>query len=117
MSSNALPFTKDAPPPMRMMEMLYGALATQMISVAAGLGVADLLADGPKPVTELIDLITTQRAFELNSQVVQAGAPQGPGAGVIASSTIITADQSSPLRIGAVPDMWLITLAPGSAER
>jgi SAM-dependent methyltransferase len=53
MSSNALPYTKDAPPPMQMMEMLYGALATQMISVAAGLGVADLLADGPKPVTEL----------------------------------------------------------------
>jgi flagellar basal-body rod protein FlgG len=26
-----------------------------------------------EPVTELIDLITTQRAFELNSQVVQAG--------------------------------------------
>jgi len=26
-----------------------------------------------EPVTELIDLITTQRAFELNSQVIQAG--------------------------------------------
>ena len=26
-----------------------------------------------EPVQELIDLITTQRAFELNSQVVQAG--------------------------------------------
>ena len=26
-----------------------------------------------QPVQELIDLITTQRAFELNSQVVQAG--------------------------------------------
>jgi hypothetical protein len=55
MSSNALPYTKDAPPPMQMMEMLYGALATQMISVAAGLGVADLLADGPKPVDELAE--------------------------------------------------------------
>jgi SAM-dependent methyltransferase len=51
--SNALPYTKDAPPPMQMMEMLYGALATQMISVAAELGVADLLADGPRPVEEL----------------------------------------------------------------
>jgi flagellar basal-body rod protein FlgG len=26
-----------------------------------------------EPVNELIDLITTQRSFELNSQVVQAG--------------------------------------------
>jgi flagellar basal-body rod protein FlgG len=26
-----------------------------------------------EPVTELIDLINTQRAFELNSQIVQAG--------------------------------------------
>ena len=33
-----------------------------------------LEASNVEPVTELIDLITTQRAFELNSQVVQAGA-------------------------------------------
>ncbi len=32
-----------------------------------------LEASNVDPVTELIDLITTQRAFELNSQVVQAG--------------------------------------------
>lgn len=51
--SYALPSTEGAPPPLRMMEMLYGALATQMISVAAELGVADLMADGPKPVDEL----------------------------------------------------------------
>jgi flagellar basal-body rod protein FlgG len=32
-----------------------------------------LEASNVEPVTELIDLIQTQRAFELNSQVVQAG--------------------------------------------
>jgi flagellar basal-body rod protein FlgG len=32
-----------------------------------------LEASNVEPVTELIDLITTQRAFEINSQVVQAG--------------------------------------------
>jgi flagellar basal-body rod protein FlgG len=32
-----------------------------------------LEASNVEPVTELIDLITTQRSFELNSQVVQAG--------------------------------------------
>ena len=51
--SHALPHTDGATPPMQMMEMLYGALATQMISVAAELGVADLLADGPRPADEL----------------------------------------------------------------
>jgi flagellar basal-body rod protein FlgG len=41
-----------------------------------GLGVlrqASLEASNVEPVQELIDLITTQRAFELNSQAVQAG--------------------------------------------
>jgi flagellar basal-body rod protein FlgG len=40
-----------------------------------GLGVLRqnyLEASNVEPVNELIDLITTQRAFELNSQVVQA---------------------------------------------
>jgi flagellar basal-body rod protein FlgG len=32
-----------------------------------------LEASNVEPVQELIDLITTQRAFELNSQAVQAG--------------------------------------------
>jgi O-methyltransferase domain/Dimerisation domain len=48
-----LPHTLGAPPPMQMMEMLYGALATQMISVAAELGVADIVADEPRPVDEI----------------------------------------------------------------
>lgn len=51
--SNALPNTAEAPPSMRMMEMLYGALATQLISAAAEFAVADQLADGPRPVAEL----------------------------------------------------------------
>jgi hypothetical protein len=38
---------------MQMMEMLYGALATQLISVAAELGIADLLADGPRSADDL----------------------------------------------------------------
>jgi hypothetical protein len=51
--SYALPHTPGAPPPMQMMEMLYGALATQLISVAAEFGIADLMADGPRPIDEL----------------------------------------------------------------
>lgn len=51
--SQVLPVTESASPPMQMLEMLYGALATQMISVAAELGIADLLADGPRTVDDL----------------------------------------------------------------
>lgn len=50
--------------------------ATQQIPGDQGTGFLRqgfLEASNVEPVTELIDLITTQRAFELNSQVVQAG--------------------------------------------
>lgn len=40
---------------------------------AGNLRQGSLEASNVEPVQELIDLITTQRAFELNSQVVQAG--------------------------------------------
>ncbi|MCA9231694.1 MAG: flagellar hook-basal body complex protein, partial [Planctomycetales bacterium] len=50
--------------------------ATEGTPGAPGIGVLQqgtLEASNVEPVQELIDLITTQRAFELNSQVVQAG--------------------------------------------
>jgi flagellar basal-body rod protein FlgG len=50
--------------------------ATQLNPGQNGAGVVRqgaLEASNVEPVQELIDLITTQRAFELNSQVVQAG--------------------------------------------
>ncbi len=51
---------------------------TATLSTPGQLGVGrirqgSLEASNVEPVTELIDLITTQRAFELNSQAVQAG--------------------------------------------
>jgi hypothetical protein len=51
--SAVLPHAVGAPPSMQMLEMLYGALATQMISVAAELGIADLVAAEPRPVDYL----------------------------------------------------------------
>lgn len=62
-------------------ENLYGeteasGTATNGTPGQQGFGVLrqnTLEASNVEPVTELIDLITTQRAFELNSQVVQAG--------------------------------------------
>jgi flagellar basal-body rod protein FlgG len=49
---------------------------TEGIPGTPGIGTVrqgSLEASNVEPVQELIDLITTQRAFELNSQVVQAG--------------------------------------------
>jgi flagellar basal-body rod protein FlgG len=50
--------------------------ATQGVPGTNGLGTlqqGSLEASNVEPVNELIDLITTQRSFELNSQAVQAG--------------------------------------------
>lgn len=62
-------------------ENLYGetdASGTPMTGVPGQNGFGSvqqntLEASNVQPVTELINLITTQRAFELNSQVIQAG--------------------------------------------
>lgn len=40
-------------------DMIIGAAVTQMVSVAAGLGIADLLKDGPKSSEELCELTDT----------------------------------------------------------
>ncbi len=48
-------------------------LGTPSQDGAGGLRQGNLEASNVQPVQELIDLITTQRAFELNSQAVQAG--------------------------------------------
>lgn len=47
--------TTDDAPPLNMMflQMLSGIWLTQLLHVAAKLGVADLLADGPRPVAEI----------------------------------------------------------------
>jgi len=44
---------QQLPPEVVLTQILSGALASQAVYVAAKLGVADLLADGPKPVQEL----------------------------------------------------------------
>lgn len=41
------------PPPVFILQMAMGAIMTQALGVAAKLGIADLLADGKKPVDEL----------------------------------------------------------------
>lgn len=41
------------PPPVQMMQLLYGSLVAHLVTVVAELGVADLVADQPRPVAEL----------------------------------------------------------------
>lgn len=42
-----------APPSVQMMQLLYGSLVAHLVTVVAELGVADLVADQPRPVEEL----------------------------------------------------------------
>ncbi len=54
MTQNNQPNNADAPPPDAiLMQMLFGALITQSICVAAKLGIADLLAEKPQTAAEL----------------------------------------------------------------
>jgi hypothetical protein len=58
-TSNAIPAETTTPEPQGpppeavLTEMVFGALTTQALYVAAKLGIADLLAAGPRPVAEL----------------------------------------------------------------
>jgi SAM-dependent methyltransferase len=44
---------EEPPASAQLMQMIFGFMISQAISVAATLGIADLLQDGPKPVNEL----------------------------------------------------------------
>lgn len=44
---------QEIPPPVQLMQMLFGFAASRAIGVSAELGIADLLKDGPKTAEEL----------------------------------------------------------------
>lgn len=50
----------EVPPAAKLMQMIFGFVTTQAISVAARLGLADLLNDGAKTVDELAEATGTQ---------------------------------------------------------
>ena len=50
---------QEAPPEAVLTQMAFGALVTQALYVAAKLGIADLLAAGPRPVSELAEATGT----------------------------------------------------------
>ena len=52
---NERPASESAPPEAVLTQMITGSLGSQAIYVAAKLGIADLLADGPKPVNQLAE--------------------------------------------------------------
>ena len=45
--------TGAVPPPATLLQMMTGYWVSQALYVAAKLGVADLLAEGPRPIEEL----------------------------------------------------------------
>jgi len=54
--------TETTPPSAFLTQIMLGSLATQALYVAAKLGIADLLAGGPKPVAELASATNTDAA-------------------------------------------------------
>lgn len=54
------PVSTEAPPATQLMQMIFGFVTTQAISVAARLSLADLLKDGPKSIEELAQATGTQ---------------------------------------------------------
>jgi hypothetical protein len=52
----------DVPPEAVLTQLMLGSLASQVVYVAAKLGIADLLVDGPKPVAELALSTNTDEA-------------------------------------------------------
>lgn len=61
--------------PAQMLRLLYGSLVTQLLAVAAELGVADLLADGPQSVEQLAE--RTQTSAEALHRMLRALASTG----------------------------------------
>ena len=53
MSSSSPEEPEVEPPPWRLLHLLDGFVTTQLIYVAAKLGIADLLADGPRSGPEI----------------------------------------------------------------
>jgi predicted transcriptional regulator len=86
-----------------MQQMVYGFAFTQMLHAAAQLGIADLLADGPKPVEELA-AATGTHAPSLN-RVLRA----------LASRGVFTQDEGQ--RFALTPRAALLrTNVPGSLQ-
>ncbi|HZA79555.1 MAG TPA: hypothetical protein VE623_24525, partial [Acidimicrobiales bacterium] len=57
MSTESPMDTAQIPAPARVMELTTGAWITQAVSVAASLGVADVLASGSRPVDEIASAV------------------------------------------------------------
>ncbi|MBX9252497.1 ArsR family transcriptional regulator [Desmonostoc muscorum CCALA 125] len=60
--TNTIPerLSSDAPPARALLAMIFGAVQTQLLSVAAQLGIPDLLKDSPKSVKALAEVTGTQ---------------------------------------------------------
>ena len=90
------------PPEVVLTQMVFGALLTQALYVAARLGIADLLAEGPRPVAELAaETETHERSLY---RVLRSLA----GAGVfaeVAPKTFGLTPLAEPLRAGAPGSM------------
>jgi hypothetical protein len=96
------PGAQPAPPEAVLTQMAFGALLTQALYVAAKLGVADLLAAGPRPVEELAAATGTHERslYRVMRSLAGAGVFREAGARVFALTPL-----AEPLRSDAPGSM------------
>src|SRR2546425_6632097 len=59
MNAMPAPHSPDVPPAHHLLAMMFGTVQTHLIRVAAQLRIADLLKDGPQPITALAEATGT----------------------------------------------------------
>ena len=98
------------PPENRLLAMMLGVAGTQLIGLAAQLGIADLLRDGPRPIGALAEATGTQeqpllRAMRALAALGVFAEPRGPAT----SPTPPWANSCGPTRrtrCAATPSCW-----------
>jgi predicted O-methyltransferase YrrM len=105
--------TRTVSPQVEVLRMIYGAVTTRLIALAAELGIADRLEDGPKPVAELAAATGTapDPLRRMLRTLAGVGVFTEPSPGVFAQTPL-----SAVLRTGSAGSIRDAVLELGSPE-
>lgn len=103
----------DASPQVTLLRLIYGAVTARLLAVAAELGIADLVGESPRPVTELAAATATEP--DALQRILRTLASVGVFTET-APGTFGQTELSAPLRTGTVGSIRDAVLELGSAE-
>jgi hypothetical protein len=88
----ATPVSHEPPPPVVILNLLSGMMTARAVQVAANLGIADLLQDGPQSVTALAEATGTHAPslYRLLRALASLGLFSEVDAGIFAQTTLST---------------------------